>query len=155
MPGNGRRSRFASVDPAPWGLRRQPPQLQHALDAAVRAMERFAASHRLSHQLVEVLGCEIEIPRPKHLHQPLRFCLGNARRTHTSSPERPALPRPDPRRRPAIDGNDAHSIPVDPQPQRNPVAPHDARRSHPIHAPFEPPATCDLPVQKPDKPRAT
>ena len=47
----------------------------------------FAASHRLSHHLlVEVLGCEIEIPRPKHLRQPLRFCLGKARRTHTSSP---------------------------------------------------------------------
>ena len=78
---------LAPVHPAPGSLGRQPPQLQHALHQTVRPPERLAVRHRLAHDLlVEVLGCEIEIPRPKHLRQPLRFRVRNPRPTHPSSP---------------------------------------------------------------------
>ena len=78
---------LASMHAPPRRLGRQPAQLQHALHQAVGPLERLAVRHRPAHDLlVEVLGREIEIPRSKHLRQPLRFRIGNSRRTHPTSP---------------------------------------------------------------------
>jgi hypothetical protein len=81
------RAKDAALECLKDALKGQPPQLQHALHAAVRAMKRLAVRHRPAHDLlVEVLGREIEIPAPKHLRQPFRLRLGNPSRTHPSSP---------------------------------------------------------------------